>query len=1383
MQAVYCQHCQIKQPAHWKAGDLCFDCGEAVRLEVRCACCTQWTAPGNFCRKCGFPQIEQDKYGAARMLLAAGIDQIKLKDRLNELDASKLDHYHRQYQKHEKVMRDRVAELELCEPYLVKDQYSRELEEELTSKMPFSSELLAQLSVGPEVLKANGNAPLHDIAKNSPIPSTRFFATLGLLKAPELSLGAREAQLLLTDVINTALTSEDQNLVIEAIAALGHWNMGTNTIGLAVIGDEHQQIKLLDKIFPLLGTAPDSDNCPAFIQSWLAITAAKTATYQNGMLIKEAYERVTHLIQAGLEQYSDSDFIISSAVLLNDHGYLYNSLIDQGAAKAPYDNPKVNAAKNDFLVDKLTQARSPLLVNLLRKNSEWRNPVLNIVKAYSRTSFPAELRTAFIEIIQSGDTTVFNALVTDPTLDDDEFRALLQLKNIKEDVTLLVAASQYLSSERVNLLLSHIASLPFKQKWIESIQVIIKRAREIPTSLCTPLLNYFITGIVQGTEDDSAITLFSSIIQLGGVAVFDLLSRLYPMASDTAKPVESNHVYSFLEKTNALGAYYKTPSNNGHSSSPKNDLLPLFGGLGNSLRVATSIYSESVGDRLLFGSQLKDELLDVLRYNQLTDEIAENTDLISVFLTQMIVAGEFQSISQLINPQSITAYFCEYLAEYLKDNLTSLDDDIIRTLTSISLKIIEFKNNTSLVWISELLKLSVQYPFKANENAVFFGFLPFNVRWLFENNKDIYSYELSDGSSKSIDYTGLLELTALTDQDILACCVSTLDHPNPDDIPDFQNWLSALILNGWSAGGIDVDVMFELFSGDVILKLLKRKNRPNIAIFTLLTTPHGADNTFYPVDQLDPIELANTSPDGVYSYLLKLSNNIDFTPQFLGALCNLLNKSESTIKVDNFGRTEVNWGEAGSEISTALDNQVRRNFNCFCNVFKSIYNTAVDSPDSSVGYLLESWLQNKNFALDSDIEPVEWHHCFNKIFGEESIEPLLNVLKFQAGYRTKLAVIKTFLELEDQEPLFGWLLENPEKALASYKATLDESQRLAKMNSAHFNAYQKSNIDFLALLINRHTVDPLLPLAIEQAGDKPGGTMVTSWINALTELAQSDDSIAAEYFNSLLTCLEEIENQDHSKEYCQAIAQGLSVLLSDATDYKRSVQIISKLDDIFWMEKQVLELLNSILSLWRNEPDFEAEIQNITAINSDVEETLAEYRAVAAEPDTDEDDDVDEEDDDGLSDLAQRLGSTDQHSLESLVLSFSASEKWVQASIDTVAADYYSASTNNVLNLWFGHAAVLSKLLQSQPLLTNSMFMHLYGIISNKDAAMGGTLYVQSMQALLLFPKIAAGNSMRYAYMLQLKEHSKTADIATKHQIDMALNELSDSVWEMMNPA
>lgn len=65
--AVYCLHCQSKQPKDYSIGDLCPNCGKQAEPTESCYWCGS-SGPGRFCRSCGAAFV-----GAAELDLAVAL--------------------------------------------------------------------------------------------------------------------------------------------------------------------------------------------------------------------------------------------------------------------------------------------------------------------------------------------------------------------------------------------------------------------------------------------------------------------------------------------------------------------------------------------------------------------------------------------------------------------------------------------------------------------------------------------------------------------------------------------------------------------------------------------------------------------------------------------------------------------------------------------------------------------------------------------------------------------------------------------------------------------------------------------------------------------------------------------------------------------------------------------------------------------------------------------------------------------------------------------------------------------------------------------------------------------------------------------------------------
>src|SRR6185436_9095074 len=145
MRAI-CEACDRPQPLDWQAGDLCIQCGQAVRREVRCFWCAKWTPAGKFCRRCGAGVVDERVYGAARMLKDAGSDRFTIPKMLVELDPEQIDNFTQIYQRHAATMQRHVDHVRFLETFLQQRNWSEDLQEDLISQLPWQEERLEALS-------------------------------------------------------------------------------------------------------------------------------------------------------------------------------------------------------------------------------------------------------------------------------------------------------------------------------------------------------------------------------------------------------------------------------------------------------------------------------------------------------------------------------------------------------------------------------------------------------------------------------------------------------------------------------------------------------------------------------------------------------------------------------------------------------------------------------------------------------------------------------------------------------------------------------------------------------------------------------------------------------------------------------------------------------------------------------------------------------------------------------------------------------------------------------------------------------------------------------------------------------------------------------------
>lgn len=220
---ISCESCGAAQPADWTAGDRCTSCGEVVRRDTRCHWCARWTPAARFCRHCGAELVAVAHYGAARMLKAAGVDQLALPERLAALDRDHCEHLTRLYQRQAAVVARAVDDAIFAESFLRRSGWYRALEDELVAALPVDDDTLGWWQPAEPPL---GNLDrLRALCASSPFDLVRMLAGLALLRAagPQMTDWARDPAV--DSSARAALYSNDMDLRVEAALALSHWRL------------------------------------------------------------------------------------------------------------------------------------------------------------------------------------------------------------------------------------------------------------------------------------------------------------------------------------------------------------------------------------------------------------------------------------------------------------------------------------------------------------------------------------------------------------------------------------------------------------------------------------------------------------------------------------------------------------------------------------------------------------------------------------------------------------------------------------------------------------------------------------------------------------------------------------------------------------------------------------------------------------------------------------------------------------------------------------------------------------------------------------------------------------------------------------------------------
>jgi NAD-dependent SIR2 family protein deacetylase len=88
--AVYCVHCNAKQPKDYKSGDLCPACGKQAEPVQSCYWCGQ-SGPGKFCRGCGAEFVPLAEFDLAVLLKREGVAKEEISGKLKSMSPADKD--------------------------------------------------------------------------------------------------------------------------------------------------------------------------------------------------------------------------------------------------------------------------------------------------------------------------------------------------------------------------------------------------------------------------------------------------------------------------------------------------------------------------------------------------------------------------------------------------------------------------------------------------------------------------------------------------------------------------------------------------------------------------------------------------------------------------------------------------------------------------------------------------------------------------------------------------------------------------------------------------------------------------------------------------------------------------------------------------------------------------------------------------------------------------------------------------------------------------------------------------------------------------------------------------------------------------------------------
>lgn len=450
MEPIICSNCSAIQPKDWQAGNLCIQCGKAVRPEMRCAWCCKWSPQEKFCRECGTELIPQEYFGAARMLKNAGVDQFTLAERVRTLDTDQLKNFERLYQKHFSILLRLVKEVEYCEEYLVQKNHDQKLFEELIAFTPFNED---QLKKYQPVETDN----LSDILKSSAIDATKTLAALALLRSGLLE-GSETQQHECMQAAQSALQKSDARIALEAAFTLANWRMKLFPF------PEWAQETDLQRIAEL-GTAvldnPELQNWGA-VCYWPLLEHQKNSFAENSpanLRNKVDENRIREYLKAGLHS-SDPDLRFCCALSLQNENDLALYLDDQEVQK-------------QYLAAGILALNKSLHLSKFLQNSKNKEQLVSILYVL-KPPLPKPLQEALLQIIEKQPYQVMQRIfqLLEADWDENMERSLIQKAALHKEYdlfNLLVRSKKITNHDQA---IDAYTELPFTEKTSKSFDSI-----------------------------------------------------------------------------------------------------------------------------------------------------------------------------------------------------------------------------------------------------------------------------------------------------------------------------------------------------------------------------------------------------------------------------------------------------------------------------------------------------------------------------------------------------------------------------------------------------------------------------------------------------------------------------------------------------------------------------------------------------------------------------------------------------------------------------------------------------------------------------------------------------------------------------------------------
>ncbi|HKE17250.1 MAG TPA: hypothetical protein VKB80_20390 [Kofleriaceae bacterium] len=215
MQRLICESCRTPPPLSARTGDGCARCGGSLEQHTRCPWCTAW-ARGPECGDCSAEVLSPHDFGAARMLVEAGVDRYALPERVRTLPRHRQVELSSRFDAQWSALQTRIDEARWVDRHLLTRSLAARAEDLLIARIPLPACQLRELTAGPRPPWIDDVARLREIADTSPLDETCAMASVALVHAR----GATRRD---QDRTRAVLLDGDHRFADEAALAMGRW--------------------------------------------------------------------------------------------------------------------------------------------------------------------------------------------------------------------------------------------------------------------------------------------------------------------------------------------------------------------------------------------------------------------------------------------------------------------------------------------------------------------------------------------------------------------------------------------------------------------------------------------------------------------------------------------------------------------------------------------------------------------------------------------------------------------------------------------------------------------------------------------------------------------------------------------------------------------------------------------------------------------------------------------------------------------------------------------------------------------------------------------------------------------------------------------------------